>query len=50
MVSTSIGIALFTGGDATEATLMAQADKALYQAKAAGRGTFRCADGDSEKA
>lgn len=49
-VSTSIGIALFTGGDATEATLMAQADKALYQAKAAGRGTFRCADGGSEKA
>lgn len=50
VVSTSIGIALFTGGDATEATLMAQADKALYQAKAAGRGTFRCADGGSEKA
>jgi len=49
-VSTSIGVALFKGGDATEATLMAQADKALYQAKAAGRGTFRCADGDSEKA
>lgn len=49
-VSTSIGVALFTGGDATESALMAQADQALYQAKAAGRGTFRCADGDSAKA
>ncbi|RZI84364.1 MAG: diguanylate cyclase [Rubrivivax sp.] len=42
-VSTSIGVAVFQGGDETEAMLMAQADKALYEAKASGRNAVRSA-------
>jgi len=42
-VTTSIGISFYEGDDSTEGALMALADKALYDAKAAGRGTYRCA-------
>jgi diguanylate cyclase (GGDEF)-like protein/PAS domain S-box-containing protein len=42
-VTTSIGISFYEGDDSTEGSLMALADKALYDAKAAGRGTYRCA-------
>ena len=40
-VSTSIGLAQHRGGATTAAELLARADAALYQAKAAGRNTFR---------
>ncbi|SHM95354.1 PAS domain S-box-containing protein/diguanylate cyclase (GGDEF) domain-containing protein [Rhizobacter sp. OV335] len=42
-VTTSIGISFYEGDDSTEGSLMALADKALYEAKSAGRGTYRCA-------
>ena len=42
-VTTSIGISFYEGDDSTEGALMALADKALYEAKSAGRGTYRCA-------
>jgi diguanylate cyclase (GGDEF)-like protein/PAS domain S-box-containing protein len=42
-VTTSIGISFYEGDDSTEGSLMALADKALYEAKEAGRGTYRCA-------
>ena len=40
-VSTSIGIALYTGMDETVETLLKRADTAMYQAKEAGRNTFQ---------
>ena len=40
-ISTSIGIALYTGIDETAETLLKRADTAMYQAKDAGRNTFR---------
>lgn len=40
-VSTSIGVACYLGGDSSEEQLLASADGALYQAKNAGRSTFR---------
>ena len=42
-VSTSLGISLYEGGDISPARLLARADEALYEAKAAGRNTFRMA-------
>lgn len=42
-VTTSIGISFYEGDDSREGELMARADKALYEAKEAGRGTYRCA-------
>jgi len=42
-VSASLGLALHDGGDSTPAQLLARADAALYDAKAAGRNTFRVA-------
>ena len=43
-VSTSLGIVLYEGGDdVSPARLLARADEALYEAKAAGRNTFRMA-------
>lgn len=47
-ISTSIGIALYRGGDAGAELLMQRADEALYEAKAAGRGTFRIAPPGSD--
>lgn len=44
-VTTSVGIAFYTGAPSTSAaTLMQQADGALYRAKQAGRATFCLAD------
>lgn len=43
MVSVSIGVASYQGHDSSGAQLLAQADAALYDAKSAGRGTFRLA-------
>jgi len=40
-VSTSIGITMYTGIDETVETLLKRADTAMYQAKDAGRNTFR---------
>ncbi len=40
-VSASIGITLYTGIDETAETLLKRADTAMYQAKDAGRNTFR---------
>ena len=40
-VSASIGITLFTGNDETVDILLKRADTAMYQAKDAGRNTFR---------
>lgn len=43
-VSTSLGVVLYEGGDdVSPARLLARADEALYEAKAAGRNTFRLA-------
>ncbi len=42
-VSTSIGLAQHQGGAITPAELLARADEALYQAKKAGRNTYRVA-------
>jgi diguanylate cyclase (GGDEF)-like protein/PAS domain S-box-containing protein len=42
-VSASLGLALHDGGDSTPDQLLARADAALYDAKAAGRNTFRVA-------
>jgi diguanylate cyclase (GGDEF)-like protein len=43
MVSVSVGVASYQGDDRSGAELLAQADSALYEAKSAGRGTFRLA-------
>ena len=43
-IGTSIGVAIADGSSVTTATLLRQADVALYQAKAAGRGTWRFFD------
>jgi len=40
-ISASIGITLYTGIDETVETLLKRADTAMYQAKEAGRNTFR---------
>jgi diguanylate cyclase (GGDEF)-like protein/PAS domain S-box-containing protein len=40
----SIGVTLFRDGDESAETLMKKADLSMYQAKAAGRGTFRFFD------
>lgn len=40
-ISTSIGVAFYRGGDMTAAELLARADALLYEAKQAGRNTFR---------
>ena len=42
-VSTSIGIAFHTDGNMQPAALLAAADRALYEAKAGGRNTYRLA-------
>ncbi len=42
-VTTSIGVAMFSGGDVDSQGLMAKADAALYQAKATGRNTYQIA-------
>lgn len=42
-VSTSIGIAFHAEGSAQPAALLAAADRALYEAKAGGRNTYRLA-------
>ncbi len=42
-LSTSIGIAIYEGGDTSAQQLLAEADGALYKAKAAGRNTYRVA-------
>jgi diguanylate cyclase (GGDEF)-like protein len=42
-VTTSIGVAMFSGGDVDSHGLMAKADAALYQAKATGRNTYQIA-------
>ena len=39
-VTSSIGVVVFTGGDAEPADVLARADEALYRAKRAGRDTF----------
>ncbi|CAN5280989.1 diguanylate cyclase [soil metagenome] len=43
MLSVSIGVVSYQGDDSSGAQLLAQADAALYDAKSAGRGTFRLA-------
>ncbi|HEX7988439.1 MAG TPA: diguanylate cyclase [Duganella sp.] len=43
-VSASIGLAYYQGEDITPADLLNRADKLLYEAKQAGRDTFRAAD------
>ncbi|RZI86138.1 MAG: sensor domain-containing diguanylate cyclase [Rubrivivax sp.] len=43
-VSASIGVAYLDHADEDAAHLIKRADQALYQAKAAGRNTYRCAD------
>jgi diguanylate cyclase (GGDEF)-like protein len=40
-ISTSIGVAFYRGGDLDPAGLLARADALLYEAKQAGRNTFR---------
>ncbi|MBD5803613.1 Cyclic di-GMP phosphodiesterase Gmr [Azoarcus sp. Aa7] len=45
--SASIGVALFTGGDANEDAVIKRADTAMYQAKEAGRGGIRFVDPDA---
>ncbi|GGY31136.1 diguanylate cyclase domain-containing protein [Pseudoduganella albidiflava] len=40
-ISTSIGVAFYAGGDLDAAGLLARADALLYEAKQAGRNTFR---------
>jgi PleD family two-component response regulator len=40
-VSTSVGIAFHRQGVISGSDLLARADKALYEAKAAGRNTYR---------
>lgn len=47
-ISTSIGIALNQGRDASAELLLQRADEALHEAKAAGRGTFRIVPPGSE--
>jgi len=42
-VTTSIGVALFSGRDVESHALMAKADAALYQAKATGRNRYQIA-------
>ena len=42
-VSSSIGIACYSGGAGSAAQLLAQADEALYAAKRSGRNTYRAA-------
>jgi len=42
-VTTSIGVAMFSGGDVDSQGLIAKADAALYQAKATGRNTYQIA-------
>ena len=42
-VSTSIGLAFFQGGPLEPEELLKQADMLLYQAKQAGRNTYRAA-------
>lgn len=49
-VGVSIGIASGTRGHATLASLMAQADEALYRSKAQGKGRALLSRGESEDA
>jgi diguanylate cyclase (GGDEF)-like protein/PAS domain S-box-containing protein len=49
-VTTSIGIALYRGEDINHTQLLTRADKALYQAKKAGRNTFRVEKSPTETA
>ena len=48
-VSISVGIAMFPGDGAEAATLLANANAALYRAKAEGRGTIRFFEADMDK-
>jgi diguanylate cyclase (GGDEF)-like protein/PAS domain S-box-containing protein len=48
-VGLSIGIAFFPNDGADAATLLSNADAALYRAKAAGRGVFRVFEPDMDK-
>jgi diguanylate cyclase (GGDEF)-like protein len=43
-VSTSIGVAFYQGGPETGPDVLKQADGMLYQAKRAGRNTWRAAE------
>ena len=43
MVTTSIGLALFDGSEASFDAVLARADRALYRAKAGGRNAVACA-------
>ena len=47
-LSTSIGIAFYRGGPLAAHAVVEQADRALYEAKAAGRNTFRCARSEED--
>ncbi len=49
-ISTSIGITLYTGIDETVEELLKRADTAMYQAKEAGRNTFRFYQQDMQEA
>lgn len=48
-VGLSIGIAFFPDDGATAATLLSNADAALYRSKAAGRGVFRVFEADMDR-
>jgi diguanylate cyclase (GGDEF)-like protein len=48
-VGLSIGVAIFPTDGSTAATLLANADAALYRAKAEGRGTIRFFEADMDK-
>jgi len=48
-VALSIGVAIFPTDGSTAATLLANADAALYRAKADGRGTIRFFEADMDK-
>ncbi|WP_292160471.1 EAL domain-containing protein [Mesorhizobium sp.] len=48
-VGLSIGIAFFPNDGTTAATLLSNADAALYRAKAAGRGVFRVFEADMDR-
>ena len=47
-VSTSVGVTMISGALDTEESALKQADTAMYQAKAAGRNTFRFFDPDMQ--
>jgi len=48
-VTTSIGVAFYEGGAATAAELVREADQRLYEAKDAGRNTYRASPPPASK-